>query len=633
MTHRGLLQLVPRPAAEPTAVVYLRVSTKEQAQRGGAAEGFSIPAQREACSRKAEQLGARVVEEFVDAGESARSADRPSLQRLLQYVTNQGVDFVIVHKVDRLARNRYDDAVITAQLQAAGARLVSVTENIDQTPSGLLLHGIMSSIAEFYSRNLAHEVVKGTQQKVSAGGTPHVAPVGYLNIRELIDGRESRTVVVDDERAPLVRCAFEAYATGDYTLSQLADELRDRGLTQRPTASRAARPLPDNKLHAVLRNRYYLGFVTWRGVEYQGKHPALVSPETFATIQRVLVSHRQSGERSWKHQHYLSGSLFCARCRARLLFGVTTGRRGDHYEYFFCAGRHAGRTGCDLPYLPLEQVEEAVVAQWERETFPAALTQSLRQQLTADLHAFNAIAEQEQGRLTERIAAIRRERYKWAEKAMEGVVPADIAREKQQALADQLLAAESSLSRLSLSQESHEATLNAVLDLVDACGQAYRLSEPAGRRDYNQAFFSGLFLDAEEENQRPAVATVMRTPVLAALQEHRGDGLRIALDNEQQRRRGVGPDGVDSVGVSNYALLVELRGFEPLTPSMRTRCATGLRHSPLRRAQVSKPLPRRLPDRLDLAADGPPNLRLGHARRRSSRLHLAVRRRWLAFGG
>src|SRR3954454_2317449 len=151
MTRRGFLQAVPDAAAEPTAVIYLRVSTKEQAQRGGAAEGFSIPAQREACRRKAEQLGAEVVEEFIDAGESARSADRPSLQQLLRYVVDTGVDFVIVHKVDRLARNRYDDAVITAQLQAAGARLVSVTENIDQTPSGLLLHGIMSSIAEFYS--------------------------------------------------------------------------------------------------------------------------------------------------------------------------------------------------------------------------------------------------------------------------------------------------------------------------------------------------------------------------------------------------------------------------------------------------------------------------------------------------
>ena len=226
---------------------------------------------------------------------------------------------------------------------------MSVTENIDQTPSGLLLHGIMSSIAEFYSRNLANEVIKGTQQKVSAGGTPHAAPIGYRNSRELVAGREVRTVVVDEERAPLVQWAFEAYASGDYTLNGLAAELADRGLTQRPTASRAARPLPVNKLHAVLRNRYYLGVVTWRGVEYPGKHPALVTPETFAAVQAILAAHRLSGERSYKHRQYLSGSVCCARCGSRLQFSITTGRRGDRYDYFTAPGGTAAARRATCP--------------------------------------------------------------------------------------------------------------------------------------------------------------------------------------------------------------------------------------------------------------------------------------------
>lgn len=92
-----------------TAVTYQRVSTKEQATTGGRDEGFSIPAQREANRRKAEALGARVVAEFVDAGESARSANRPELQRMLDYIATHQVTYCIVHKVDRLARNRLDD--------------------------------------------------------------------------------------------------------------------------------------------------------------------------------------------------------------------------------------------------------------------------------------------------------------------------------------------------------------------------------------------------------------------------------------------------------------------------------------------------------------------------------------------
>ncbi len=135
------------------AVIYLRVSTVAQAKRDLDPEGYSIPAQREACVRKAKALGAEVVDEFVDRGESARSVRRPALQDMLSRIQSAGdIDFVIVHKVDRLARNRADDVTIGLAIRKAGARLVSVTENIDETPSGVLLHGIMSSIAESIAR-------------------------------------------------------------------------------------------------------------------------------------------------------------------------------------------------------------------------------------------------------------------------------------------------------------------------------------------------------------------------------------------------------------------------------------------------------------------------------------------------
>src|SRR5436190_7760474 len=93
------------PPADRRAVIYLRVSTKEQAQRDGDPEGYSIPAQREACRRKAAALGALVVEEFVDRGESARTADRSGLKRMLAYVRENEINYVVVHKIDRLARN------------------------------------------------------------------------------------------------------------------------------------------------------------------------------------------------------------------------------------------------------------------------------------------------------------------------------------------------------------------------------------------------------------------------------------------------------------------------------------------------------------------------------------------------
>src|ERR1700692_2074714 len=212
------------------AVSYARVSTKEQAQRDGDPEGYSLPAQLEANRRKAESLNAAVIEEFVERGESAKSAEtRPELQRMLTYIKEHPVDYVIVHKVDRLARNRLDDAQIHVLIQNAGAVLVSATESIDETPSGMLLHGIMSSIAEFYSRNLANEVVKGMEQKAKTGGTPGRPPLGYRNVRLVNqDGSEVRTVDVDPERAELIAWAFTEYATGKWTLRQMTAELERR---------------------------------------------------------------------------------------------------------------------------------------------------------------------------------------------------------------------------------------------------------------------------------------------------------------------------------------------------------------------------------------------------------------------
>jgi site-specific DNA recombinase len=136
-----------------------------------------------------------------------------------------------------MARNRADDVAINIALKQAGVQLVSVTENIDDTPSGILLHGIMSSIAEFYSRNLANEVIKGSVQKAKSGGTPSRAPVGYLNVRRFENGMELRTVDVDPTRGPLMAWAFEAYATGEWTTRSLLASIHRFSIVARADSS------------------------------------------------------------------------------------------------------------------------------------------------------------------------------------------------------------------------------------------------------------------------------------------------------------------------------------------------------------------------------------------------------------
>src|ERR1035437_6699621 len=161
-------------------LLYARVSTDKQAQMD-----LSIPAQISAMREYAKTNGWKVVDNFVDEGESARTANRPELKNLLQYCKeHKEVNIVIVHKIDRLARNLVDYGTIKAILKQRDIRLVSVSEPFDDNPVGNLLENIIASISEWYSANLGEEVKKANRVKLSRGEWPHKPPVGYKSVRD-----------------------------------------------------------------------------------------------------------------------------------------------------------------------------------------------------------------------------------------------------------------------------------------------------------------------------------------------------------------------------------------------------------------------------------------------------------------
>ncbi len=160
-------------------VIYLRVSTRGQAEKGEGGEGFSIPVRREVCDRRIRDPGWDLVDELADRGESARSAERPQLQAMLARIaTERDVDAVVVHEYDRRARNMEDHVAVRALLRREGVALVSVTENVEETASGRLVEGIHSLMAELYSADLAAEIEKGMVQEAKLGGFPRGAPSG-----------------------------------------------------------------------------------------------------------------------------------------------------------------------------------------------------------------------------------------------------------------------------------------------------------------------------------------------------------------------------------------------------------------------------------------------------------------------
>ena len=533
-----------------TAVTYQRVSTKEQATAGGRDEGFSIPAQREANRRKADALGADVVAEFVDAGESARSAKRPELQRMLDYIATHQVTYCIVHKVDRLARNRLDDVDIHRHLIDAGVQLVSATENIDDTPSGMLLHGIMSSIAEFYSRNLAAEVTKGMTQKVANGGTPSRAPIGYRNIRcKDEQGREYRTVEIDPDRAPLIRWVFDTYAKGEHTVPDLLAEATTRGLTTVATPKRSSGPVGRSTFFKLLRNPYYIGQVRYQGALHPGAHEPIVDAETWQQVQTLLDTRATAGERRRKHDHYLKGTLYCGTCMSRLQLDYARNKQGIRYAYYICTGRATKRTACTRKAVPVGVAEQLVTDCYQQ----IAITEQTYQQLAQRVEAAFDERLAERSQAIDDLTTTKRRLEAEADKLLEAHFADAIDLDTLKRHQDRIRVALNDVTRrLEAERRDHEGPrkhLATALRLLADCGHMYALTDNHGKRLANQAFYHRIEITEDEK------AAIQLNEPFAAL-------------------------APNDVRCSSTSDLVELRGFEPLTFSLRTRRATNCAIAP-----------------------------------------------------
>lgn len=508
------------------AVAYLRVSTDEQAQKNGLDEGYSIPAQRAACKRKAEQMEVALVDEYSDQGQSARSADRPALQTMLKRLgEQQDIDYVIVHKVDRLARNRLDDVTINMELQRAGAQLVSVSESIDATPSGQLLHAIMAANAEFFSKNLALETQKGLQQKFRDGGTIGLAPIGYMNTGHRVGGQEIRTIEVDPERAPLIAWAFEEYATGKWSLNQMRDALTERGLTTRATRKRPSKPLSTSSVGRILANRYYIGFTRYQGVEGLSSHPRLVSTELFERVQQVLNAKAGSGERSRKHQHYLRGSLYCGRCGSRLVMSRNKGN-GGVYTYFFCVGRQR-RNGCKQPHAQVPAIERQVEDYYRTVELTPARAEDVRKLLRQELKRRNLRLDEQAKQARRIVTRLDAERTKMLQAHLADAVPLDVLKREQERLTAELQGAQSMLAAAENRAQDEERIVDQAIDLAIDCQRAYKRATPTVRRLFNQAFFKQLLVVDDEIS-----GAVLTEPYAELLANDLAD--RIAASNDDE---------------------------------------------------------------------------------------------------
>ena len=540
------------------AVSYVRVSTMRQAEKGGTNEGFSIPAQKAANQQKAESMGAFVVKEFVDRGESAKTADRPALQEMLEYIKQHKVDYVIVHKLDRLARNRADDVEITRALQQVNTRLISTSESFDDsTPSGSLMHGIMSSVAEFYSNNLAHEVKKGMLQKVKNGGTPSKAPLGYKNIINRDElGREARTVVLDPERATLIAKAFQLYARGDKTVQQVADQLASEGLTTAPTPKIPSKAVTQPTLNKVLTNPYYKGMMRYNGALYEGSHDKLVDAPTWERVQDILKSNLQ-GERTRQHPHFLKSTVWCGSCHGRLLVQVSRNKMGYHYHYFMCSNRHGRRNNCQQRSVQSDEVERRIEESYKDIYLNEAQKESLKKLLYKELDERRKEELSSQGNIRLEKDKLLRKQKKLLEAHYADAIPLDLLKEEQATLERAIADIDTRFRALEQNYTEVRQNLDMVLELATNAKKLYKTAPEHIKRMLNQVFFEKVLVHTHD-NVKPE-----KTPIFEALLSAQTKQL---ATNSELFDQTLPQKMISYAQCLSKLLLVTLPGIEPGLP-------------------------------------------------------------------
>ena len=369
---------------EPTPVaLYARVSSDRQDV------DLSVAAQLRALRDYAEKNNCVVVREFVDEAESGRVDSRPRFQAMLDEAkTNAPFEEILVWKFSRFTRKREHAVAYKSMLRRRGIRVVSITEQADDTAAGRLLEGIIETIDEFYSENLAQDVTRGMREAASRGfWMSSEAPLGYNRVM-VQDGPKKRPrLELDPDSSRTVKRMFDMSEAGKSTLD-IARILNDEGIT-----SPRGKPWGKTSVHAILINETYTGTLTWGvnakngadPVRVENAFPAIVDRKQFDRVSKLLRARapRVVNPRRVASPFLLSGLVKCKTCK-RTLTGQ--GSKYAQFTYYVCQTlMKQGKGSCDSPRLNARRFEEMVVERIRANIFTEASNPELAKAVDAEI--------------------------------------------------------------------------------------------------------------------------------------------------------------------------------------------------------------------------------------------------------
>ena len=316
----------------------------------------SIEGQLKECYEYAKQNGLEIIEEYIDRALTGTNDNRLRFRQMISDSYQKHFQYVLVYQFDRFARDKYDSVHYKRVLKRNGVRVISSREHISDDASGILMESVLEGMAEYYSAELSQKITRGMdlngEKGFSTGGN---IALGYKTVPVNPNDENSKKIfVVDEKTAPLVRRIFQMYADG-MNVTQITNQLNAEGYK----TSRGV-PFNKNSLRTMLQNKRYIGIYTYKGKEYPGKIPQIISDELFNKVTEIMNKNRKAPAiKKAKEEYLLTLKLFCGYCKEMMTGNKGTSKTKKSYRYYSCNG--AKKKLCNKKGVRKEYIEDLVI--------------------------------------------------------------------------------------------------------------------------------------------------------------------------------------------------------------------------------------------------------------------------------
>lgn len=324
-----------------TAVIYARYSSDSQSEQ-------SIEGQLRVCQQYAKANDMLVVDTYIDRAMTGTNDNRASFQKMLKDSNKKQWSVVIVYKLDRFSRNKYESVIHKKTLKDNGIRLVSAMENIPDSPEGTLMEALLEGFNQYFSEELAQKVNRGIKESwLKGNATGGLRLFGY-------DVKDKK-YIINEYEASIVREVFTKYSNG-YKARAIAETLNERGFYRAD-----AKPFTEKYVLYILHNSKYTGKVTRQGVEYDNIYPQIISNELWQKVKAINEENKYAPSRKKEiYDYILSGKLICGICKRKMCGESGTSHTKDIHYYYSCLS-HRRKIKCTTKSVQKLYLEDLVI--------------------------------------------------------------------------------------------------------------------------------------------------------------------------------------------------------------------------------------------------------------------------------